>query len=152
MDPAHDLHRVTNGCISVIAKGLWCWDRVGYPNKPTIFSYPRVTANNYAKGLSDDSANLLPHTIRGHDLSEKDVKLLTHQGMSYTPDVGETIKQLKNFSKCLSAMIHDDSMILVNLQGFIKMVGDHEETYESNQSMGSLFCLKPLYKVDLVRD
>jgi hypothetical protein len=144
--------RVTNGCISAIAKGLWCWDRAGYPNNMTIFSFPRVTANDYAKGLSDDTANLHLRANHGRDLSERDVKLLTHQGMSYTPDVGETIKQLKNFSKCLSAMIHDDSMLSVNLQGFIKMVEDHEETYESNQSMDSLFCLKLIYKVDLVRD
>jgi hypothetical protein len=144
--------RVTNGCISAIAKGLWCWDRAGYPNNLTIFSFPRVTANDYAKGLSDDNANLHLRANHGRDLSERDVKLLTHQGMSYTPDVGETIKQLKNFSKCLSAMIHEDSMISVNLHGFIKMVENHEETYESNQSMDSLFCLKLIYKVDLVRD
>jgi hypothetical protein len=144
---------VTNGCISAIAKGIWCWDQAGYLNNLTIFSFPRVTTNGYAKGLSDDSANLHLCTNLGRDLSEKDVKLLTaHQGMSYTPDVGETIKQLKNFSKCHSAMIHDDSMILVNLQGFIKMVEDHEETYESNQSMDLLFCLRLIYKIDLVRD
>jgi hypothetical protein len=77
------------------------------------------------------------------------IKLLTHQGMSYTPDVGETIKQIKNFAKCLNLLIQADSMLSVNLQGFIKNVEDNEESYESQQSMDPLFCLKLLYKADL---
>jgi hypothetical protein len=135
-----------------MAKGIWTWDRMNFPNNFTIFSFPRVTANDCTKGLGEASQNVHLRANCGNSLSEKDVKLLTHQGMSYTPDVGETIKQLRNFSKCLEALIHHDSMMATNLKGFIKNIEDNEESYEANQAMDSLFCLKLLYKTDLVRN
>ena len=144
--------RVSNGCVVALSKGIWCWDRQNFPNNCTIFSFPRVTANDYAKGVGESSQNIHLRANCGSNLSEKDVKLLTHQGMSYTPDVAETIKQLRNFSRCLDAMIHPDSMMATNLKGFIKMIEDNEESYEANQAMDSLFCLKLLYKTDLTRN
>jgi hypothetical protein len=75
-------------------------------------------------------------------LSEKDVKLLTPPPRhELQPAVGKTIKQLKNFSKCLDSLIQADSMLAINFQGFIKNVEDNEESYESNQAINSLFCL-----------
>jgi hypothetical protein len=144
--------RVTNGCITAIAKGLWTWDRATYPNNLTIFGFPRVTANDYAKGLGDAGLNLHMRANHGRDLSEKDVRLLTHQGMSYTPDVIETRNQLNNFSKCLDALIHPDSMVATNLRGFIQNIEDNEEFYEGIQAGDPLFCLRLLYKVDMVRN
>jgi len=144
--------QVSNGCIVAIARGVWCWTRQNYPNNLSIFGFPRVTANDYVKGVGDSSQNIHLRANCGSNLSEKDVKLLTHQGLSYTPDVGETIKQLRNFSKCLDSLIHPDSMMTVNLKGLIKMIEDNEESYEANQAMDSLFCLKLLYKVDLTRN
>jgi hypothetical protein len=144
--------RVSNGCITAIAKGVWCWDRANFPNNLSIFGFPRVTANDYAKGLGESSQNIHLRANIGNSLSEKDVKLLSHQGMSYTPDVGETIKQMKNFSKCLDSIIHPDSMLAVNFKGFIRNVEENEESYESCQAMDALFCLKLLYKVDMIRN
>jgi hypothetical protein len=103
--------RVSNGCITAIAKGVWCWDRANFPNNLSIFGFPRVTANDCAKGLGESSQNIHLRANIGNSLSEKDVKLLSHQSMSCTPDVGEMIKQMKNFSKCLDSIIHPDSII-----------------------------------------
>jgi hypothetical protein len=144
--------RATQGCISAIAQGQWCWDHAGYPNNLSIFNCPRTTANTYAKGLSDHTANLHLRANHGRDLSEKDIKLLTHQGMSYTPDIGETIKQLENFSYVLDILIHKDSMLATNFRNFIQYVKDHEEIYEANQSQDPLFCLKLLYKIDMIKN
>ena len=72
--------------------------------------------------------------------------------MKYTPDVGETIKQLRNFSKCLDALIHPNSMMSINLKGFMKNIKDNEESYKANQAMDIIFCLKLLYKIELTRN
>jgi hypothetical protein len=37
--------RVSNGCITAIAQGVWCWDRANFPNNLAIFGFPGVTAN-----------------------------------------------------------------------------------------------------------
>jgi hypothetical protein len=56
---------------------------------------------------------------------------------------------LKNFAKCLDSIIHADSMLAVNFQGFIKnVVEGNKESYESNQVMdknSSVSC-RPLKK------
>ena len=88
--------------------------------------------------------------MEARNLSKKDVKLLTQGTMSHAPDVGETIKQLKNFAKCLAALIRADSVRSINPSGFIASVEDNEESCEANQAMDSLLCLKLLCKVDLV--
>jgi hypothetical protein len=144
--------RVSPGCITALARGAWAWDRANFPNNLTIFAFPRITANDYNKSQNEASQNIHLRANVGNTLSEKDVKLLSHQGMSYTPDVGETIKQMKNFAKCLDALIHPDSMLTINYRAFISYVEDNEEVYEANQAMDALFCLKLLYKVDLIRN
>ena len=144
--------RVPNGCVTAIAKGIWVWTRATYPNNFSVFSFPRITASDYSKGLGDDNSNLHIRANHGRDLSEKDVKLLTNQGVSYTADVGETIKQLKNFSRCLNEIVHPDSMIAVNFMGLIKNIEDNEETYESLQAGNPLFCLQLLFKIDMYRN
>jgi hypothetical protein len=139
--------RVLNGCIVAISKGVWTWDRQNFPNNLTLFGFPCVTANDHAKGVGESSQNIQLRANCGSNLTEKDVKLLTHQGMSHTP--AETIKQLRNFLNCLDSLIHPDSMMSINMKSFIKSIEDNKELYEANQAMDSLFCLKLLCKRDL---
>ena len=121
---------MSNGCILAIAKGVWCWDRQNFPNNLTIFSFPSVTANDCAKGIGNSSQITRLCANCGSGLSGKDVKLLTHQGMSCTHNVGETIKRLRNFSNCLDALlIHPSSVMFINLKGFIKNIEDNEESH-----------------------
>jgi hypothetical protein len=144
--------RASNGCIAAIAKGCWVWDNASYPNNFSILALPRTKATDYNTGLGDDSANLHLRANHGERLSDKDVKLLNQQGFSYSADVGETIKQLRNFHKIFSALCHDDSMLATNILGFITNIEQNEETYEAMQAGDPLFCLRLLFKVDLFRN
>ena len=92
---------MSNGCIVAIAKGVWCWDRQNYPNNLWIFGFPHITANDYVKGIGDSSQNIHLWANCRSNLSKRDVKLLTHQGMGYTVDVNKTIKPLRNFETSL---------------------------------------------------
>jgi hypothetical protein len=144
--------RASNGCIGAIAKGCWVWDNASYPNNFSILALPRTKATDYNTRLGEDSANLHLRANHGEQLSDKDVKLLNQQGFSYSADVGETIKQIRNFHKIFSALCHNDSMLATITLGFITNIEQNEETYEAMQAGDPLFCLRLLFKVDLFRN